>query len=69
MVDDSLVACQSRTEAYRGPWVAVGEADERVVADAASLAELHGVLAGREHPPVLIRRIPSLDDPIFVGLS
>lgn len=49
--------------------MAVGEADERVVADAASLAELHGVLAGREHPPVLIRRIPSLDDPIFVGLS
>jgi hypothetical protein len=56
-------------ERYRDRWVAVRRSDETVVADAASLDELRATLQQVTHPQVLIRRIPSLADPIFVGLG
>lgn len=56
-------------ELYRGRWVAVRRSDDVVLADAVSLEALQGVLKEHEHPQVLIRRIPALEDPIFVGLG
>lgn len=54
---------------YRGRWVAVRRSDEVVLADAESLDALQEALKEHEHPQVLIRRIPALEDPIFVGLA
>jgi hypothetical protein len=54
---------------YRGQWVALERDDDRVVADAPSLEQLHAQLRQAPHAPVLIRRIPERDDPIFVGLG
>lgn len=54
-------------EPYRGRWVAVVEADERVVADAESYDELHARLRTLEHPRVLVHRVPTLDEPVFNG--
>jgi hypothetical protein len=56
-------------ERYRGRWVAVRRSDDVVLADAESLEALQEALTESEHPQVLIRRIPALDDPIFVGLA
>ena len=56
-------------EQYRGRWVAVRRSDEVVVADAESLGALHDALKAQDHAQVLIRRIPALQDPIFVGLG
>jgi hypothetical protein len=54
---------------YRGRWVAVRRSDDAVLADAESLEALQEALKEHEHPQVLIRRIPALEDPIFVGLA
>lgn len=56
-------------ERYRGRWVALRRSDEVVLADAASLEDLQRSLDASVHPQVLIRRIPALDDPVFVGLG
>lgn len=56
-------------ERYRGRWVAVRRSDDVVVADGESLKALQDTLKAHEHPQVLIRRIPALEDPIFVGLG
>lgn len=59
-------------EQHRGSWVAVDREGERVVAEAPSLEELQADLAdlaASTSEPVLIRRIPADDDPIFVGLG
>jgi hypothetical protein len=56
-------------ERYRGRWVALQRSDDVVVADAESLESLQESLQAAEHPQVLIRRIPALDDPVFVGLG
>jgi hypothetical protein len=56
-------------EPYRGKWVAQRRDDDELVADAPSLEQLYQQLHQAPHPPVLIRRIPNLDDPIFVGLG
>lgn len=56
-------------ERHRGSWVAVDRDDERVVAEAPSLEQLQADLAASADQPVLIRRIPTDDDPIFVGLG
>jgi hypothetical protein len=54
-------------EPYRGRWVAVVEGDERVIAAAESYQELHARLGTFEHPPVLVHRVPTLDEPVFNG--
>ena len=56
-------------ERFRDRWVAVRGSDETVVADAGTLAELRATLPRIAHPQVLIRRIPSLSDPLFIGLG
>jgi hypothetical protein len=56
-------------ERYRGRWIAIRQSDEVVVADAASLEELQAVLRAKEHAPVLIHRVPRLDEPIYIGLG
>ncbi len=56
-------------EEYRGRWVAVGDTGA-VVADGDSLRELHRRLdsvAPGVH--VLVRRVPALDDPLFLGAA
>jgi hypothetical protein len=53
-------------ERLRGRWIATDCANENVVADAASLEQLRERLAGRTDA-ILIRRIPTADEPIFVG--
>jgi hypothetical protein len=47
--------------------VALDRQDDELVADAASLGQLHEQLHETPHEPVLIRRIPNLDDPVFIG--
>lgn len=56
-------------ERYRGRWVAVRRSDDVVLAAADSLGALHAALQEHEHPQVLIRRIPALQDPIFASLA
>ncbi len=56
-------------ERYRGRWVAVGRSDDGVRAVADSLEALRAALEEHEHPQVLIRRIPALEDPIFMSLA
>lgn len=57
-------------ERYRGRWIPFDQADDdRVIADAASLEALHEALATFEHPRVLVHRVPTVDEPLFVGLG
>lgn len=60
---------RSELERYRGRWVAVDRDDDEVVANAPSLEQLQAELKESPGLPVLIRRIPSRDDPVFVGLG
>lgn len=54
---------------YRGRWVATRRSDEVVLAEAESLGALQEALKEHKHPQLLIRRIPALEDPIFVSLA
>jgi hypothetical protein len=56
-------------ELYRGRWVAIRRTDDIVVVAADSLEELQARLAREAHRQLLLRRIPALEDPIFVGLG
>lgn len=56
-------------ERYRGRWVAVRRSDEVVLANAECLEALQEALKEHEHPQVLIRRIPALEDPMVVSLA
>lgn len=56
-------------ERYRGRWIAVDRGDDHLVADAPSLEQLQAKLAAVPGLEVLIRRVPSADDPLFVGLG
>lgn len=56
-------------ERYRGRWVALDDSDDHVVADADSLEALLADLDRQSERRVLIQRIPSLDDPLFIGLG
>jgi hypothetical protein len=54
-------------ERFRDRWVAVGD-DGLVVADAATLENLHQTLASTPSVHVVIQRVPAVDDPLLVGL-
>ena len=56
-------------ERYRDRWVAVDPADGTVVAESQSLDGLHALLDESPTTPVVIQRVPSFDDPMFVGLG
>jgi hypothetical protein len=58
----------AKLETYAGRWVALGP-DGGVVASADELDELLVRLGRNEVRASTMRRIPSLDDPLFVGLS
>ena len=54
-------------ERFRDRWVAVGD-DGSVVADAATLEDLHRALPSTPAVHVVIQRVPAVDEPLFVGL-
>jgi hypothetical protein len=59
---------EEEVEQLRGQWVAVDEAHETLVAFASSLEGLYVALRETEHPPVVMWRLPTLDEPIYMGL-
>ena len=62
-------AMDPKLEEYRGRWVAVGDTGA-VVAEGESLADLrHRVDLVAPGLHVLVRRIPALDDPLFLGAA
>jgi len=56
-------------EAFRGQWVAIDRPNRAVVAVAESHEGLLAALARFPGRRVVVQRVPSLDDPIFVGLG
>lgn len=63
------MALEPELEQHRGKWVAHNERDHRVFASADSAEDLYKILDREPHPRVMIRRIPRLDEPIYVGLG
>ena len=59
---------QSLVERYRNNWVAFGD-DGSVVAHDVSFERLDEMLSSLPPVHVVIRRIPAIDEPLFVGLS
>jgi hypothetical protein len=57
----------SDVERLRGQWVALAIGDETLVASAETFEDLSALLRSNEHQPVLVRRIPMLDEPLFLG--
>jgi Family of unknown function (DUF5678) len=54
-------------ERYRNQWVAVGD-DGAVVAHDTSFEKLDELLSAMPPVHVLIRRIPAVDEPLFIGI-
>lgn len=66
---DPNVALEPELEQHRGEWVAHDEEARRVLAAADTAEALYEILDSSDHPLVTIRRIPRLDEPIFIGLG
>lgn len=55
-------------EPYRGRWIARSVPGDALVADAATRDELCEVLQTLEHPRVMIHRVPTADEPLYISM-
>ena len=60
---------EAELEPHRGEWVAHDEQARCVLAAADTADALYEILDRADHPLVTVRRIPRLDEPIFIGLG
>ena len=58
---------QALVERYRNQWVAIGD-NGTVIAHDLSFEKLHEMLSAIPPVHALIRRIPAVDEPLFVGI-
>ncbi len=63
------MAAESNLDQHRGRWVAIDDATGEVRATATSDDELYAILDRGQFGRVTVMRVPTLDDPIFIGLS
>jgi hypothetical protein len=54
---------------FQGRWVALDRDSDVVMADAADLQHLYGVIADRRLANIVIQRVPERDEPLFIGLA